>query len=47
MRERRMATPHYTRYKHTAEREWYSLMGVSFVVGAMLGATLAMGFMAL
>ena len=44
MKERRMASRPYYRQREISG--WISLMGVSFVVGAMCGATLAMGLLA-
>jgi len=44
MIERRMATPVYNR---KMQNDWISLMGVSFVVGAMLGAAIALAFVSL
>ena len=45
MRERRHATRPY--YRNNQEGSWFTLMGISFVVGVMLGATIALGYMSL
>ena len=37
--QRRMATPVYSR---KAQSDWISLMGLSFIVGAMLGAVITL-----
>ena len=42
MRERRHATRKY--YHRNVEGAWFSLMGISFVVGAALGATLCLAY---
>jgi hypothetical protein len=45
MDSRRMATrPHY---RHSHEAEWISIAAISFIVGAMLGATIALWFVSL
>ena len=42
MGQRRMATPLYSR---KAQNDWMSLMGVSFIVGAMLGAVFTLAIL--
>ena len=44
MREKRMDTRPY--YRETETKGWFSLMGISFIVGCMCGATIALGLLA-